>query len=437
MPTPADAWFTCDGNGAGGTTPYRPNRRNLIRDGVAAALTAWLGKTALHDAAFADPGAGQDRDILVVLFLRGGADGLSLVAPYGEDAYYEQRPTLALKKKDVKVLDGFFGLHPALDGLEPLYKEGQMAVIHAIGSGDDSRSHFEAMSTMERGIINQQGTAASGWLARHLLESPIKKPSPLRAVAFDYILPDMLRGAIDVSVLQSLEEFKLHVPEDDKGKRIAATLSSLYQTGEDPVARAGRETLAVLAAMKRINPADYKPQNGATYPTSGLGQGLKQIACLSRANVGLEVATLSRGGWDTHVAQGGTVGLLAGELKDVGDSLAAFAKDLGKDGMKRISVVVMTEFGRRVQENDGLGTDHGRASVMFAIGGGINGGKVYGQWPGLKQEQLEEPGDLRVTTDYRRVLAEIVSHRLGGAKWASSIFTGITPNEFLGIARSA
>jgi uncharacterized protein (DUF1501 family) len=433
MPTPSDAWFTCDGNGAGGTTPYRPSRRNLIRDGVAAALAAWLGNTAFQDAAFANPG--DERDILVVLFLRGGADGLSLVSPYGEDAYYSQRPTLALKKKDTTVLDDFFGLHPALGGLEPLYKEGELAVVHAVGSGDDSRSHFEAMSTMERGIVNQQGTAASGWLARHLLESPIKKPSPLRAVAFDYILPDMLRGAIDVSVLQSLADFKLHVPEGAQGSRVAATLASLYQKGEDPVVRAGRETLAVLDAMKRINPADYKPLNGAAYPETPLGQGLKQVACLSRANVGLEVAALSRGGWDTHVAQGGTVGLLAGELKDVGDSLAAFAKDLGKNDRKRVTVVVMTEFGRRVHENDGLGTDHGRASVMFAFGGGINGGKVYGQWPGLKQEQLEEPGDLRVTTDYRRVLAEIVARRLGGSAWASDIFAGITPKDYLGITR--
>ncbi|GAB4465870.1 MAG: DUF1501 domain-containing protein [Armatimonadaceae bacterium] len=430
------SWFSCDGNGSVHAPPSvsRHSRRQVVTSTVAATLAAWLGKSALHNVAFAEPGKKSERDVLVVLFLRGGADGLSVVAPYGEDAYYRNRPTLALKKNDVVRLDDFFGLHPALTALEPFYKEGKLAAIHAVGSGDDTRSHFEAMATMERGVADQKAFASSGWLARHLLNAPVTQTSPLRAVAFDSVMPDMLRGAVEVSVMQSLEEFRLHAPDNDRGKAATATLAALYGSGNDAVVRAGRETLAVLDAIKKVDPTNYKPQNGATYPESHLGNGLRQTAFLIRANLGMEVAALSRGGWDTHVAQGGTVGLLAGELKDVGDSLAAFAQDLGSE-MERVTVLVQTEFGRRVYENDGLGTDHGRASMMLLLGGGIHGGKVYTKWPGLEENQLEQPGDLRVTTDYRTVLAEIVEKRLRGAAWVREVFPSVTAQQYLGLAR--
>lgn len=433
----ANLWCTCDGAGGDAPREGRQSRRQLVGTGMAAALAAWLGTSALTDVAFAGPGAESDRDILVVIFLRGGADGLAIVPPTGDDDYYRLRPNLGIGRKDALPLNDFFALHPALKGIHPFYQEGSLAVLHAVGSGDNSRSHFEAMATMERGWANQHGTEGSGWVARHLVAAPPKSASPLRAVAFDSILPDMLRGAVDVSVLQSLTEFRLQTADDEKGKGFAQTLAALYRPGEDEVARAGRETLAVLDAMKRVDPANYKPQNGADYPKTGLGDALRQVACLMRANVGLEVATLSRGNWDMHVAQGSTIGWVANELKDVGDSLAAFAHDLGPEGMKRVTTVVMTEFGRRAGENDGLGTDHGRASAMLLLGGGIQGGKVYAQWPGLKKEQLEEGLDLRVTTDYRVVLAEIVARRLGGGSWLPQVFPNIGEGQFLGVAQSA
>jgi uncharacterized protein (DUF1501 family) len=435
-------WWSCDGTGGdgGASAALRPTRRQALRGAVAAALAAWLGRSALHDVAFAADTAAQERDVLVTIFLRGGADGLSLVVPHGEDAYYRSRPTLALAKPGDRRtggagraidLDGFFGLHPALGALHSLYAEGTMACLHAVGSFDTTRSHFEAMATMERGLPDDRATASSGWLARHLAAAPVVNPSPLRAVAFGSILPDSLRGATDVSTLQSLDDFRLNVPA---GSGIAATLSSLYRTGDDPVTHAGRETLAVLDTLRRVNPSDYKPSNGAAYPKSDLGNGLRQVACLIRARLGLEVAFLDRGGWDTHVGQGGATGWLATQLQDVGDSLAAFARDLGASGLRRVTVVVLTEFGRRVQENSGLGTDHGRASAMFVLGGGIYGGKVYARWPGLAVPQLEDGIDLKVTTDYRDVLAEIVAKRRGGAATLGAVFPGDTP-QFLGIAR--
>jgi uncharacterized protein (DUF1501 family) len=430
-------WFTCDGNGTSPDTAPRPTtratRRQVVTSTVGAALAAWFGRSALEDVAFAETKE-SGRDILVVLFLRGGADGLSVVAPYAEDAYHRNRPNLALKAKEVVKLDDFFGLHPSLSALEPFYKEGKLAAIHAVGSGDDSRSHFEAMATMERGVADQKASASSGWLGRHLLHAPALQKTPLRAVAFDSIYPDMLRGAMEVSVVQSLEEFRLQLPENEQGKAATATLASLYQPGNDAVSHAGRETLAVLEAVKKIDPKDYKPQNGAKYPESHLATGLRQTAFLIRANLGVEVVTLSRGGWDTHVAQGGTVGWIAGELKDVGDSLAAFAQDLGTE-MNRVTVVVQTEFGRRAYENDGLGTDHGLASVMFLLGGGVQGGKVYAKWPGLEKHQLVDPGDLRVTTDYRTVLAEVIAKRLQGTAWVNKVFPTVSPTDYLNIIK--
>jgi uncharacterized protein (DUF1501 family) len=412
-------WFACDGNGAGNQAGNAFPRRAFVQGGVAAALAAWLGQSALHHAAFADPTKETGRDTLVVLFLRGGADGLSVIAPYGEDAYHRSRPTLALSKNDVLDMNGFFGLHPALKNLYPLYREGKMAAIHAVGSGDKTRSHFEAMATMERGLTNGTEAEKSGWLARHLVSQPVEHASPLRAVAFGSLLPDALRGAPDTSVVGSVDEFRLQIPDSSP---VLSTLASLYKMGSDPVIDAGRGTLEVLDALKRINPANYRPANGAKYPNSDLGTGLRQVATLIRANVGLEVACLDRGGWDTHVGQGTTQGWLATQLADVGDSLGAFAKDLGDTGLRRVTILVMTEFGRRVQENSGLGTDHGRASVMFAIGGGVNGGKVYGKWPGLETHQLEEEIDLAVANDYRSILSALISARLNGGSHLPTIF---------------
>jgi uncharacterized protein (DUF1501 family) len=381
-------------------------------------------------------------DALVVVFLRGGADGLNIVAPHGEDEYHRQRPSLALarpndRKADPKAraldLDGFFGLHPSLSPLLPLYKNGQMGIVHAIGSGDKTRSHFEAMATMERGIASDTG-AASGWLARHLDTTADPNDSPLRAVAITDTMPDSLRGATNATSLTSLADYKLampalmptgsdnktfHAPPPDKrADAVTETLRGLYAANagsSDALQNAGRETLAALDAIRQLDPAHYKPAPGADYPKNELGNGLRQAACLIKGNIGLEVACLDMGGWDTHVAQGRDAGWQPARLADLGRALAAFAADLGTD-MNHVTTVVMTEFGRRVAENSGLGTDHGRAGCLFLMGGGVVGGKVHGEWPGLAEHQLENAGggqgDLRVTTDYRDVLAEIVSARL-------------------------
>jgi uncharacterized protein (DUF1501 family) len=438
-PMNQDAWWSCDGSGhvQNGALPLpkipKLTRRQAVRGAVAATLSAWLGRSALSDAAFGAPGD-DGRDILVTVFLRGGADGLSLVVPHGDDDYFRLRPTIGIGKTSLKNLDGFFGLHPSFEPIHPFFTEGSMAVVHAVGSGDATRSHFEAMATMERGMPDDKATGASGWLARYLSATPPKAPSPLRAVSWGPILQDILRGATDVSTLSSLEEFRLDMPHDSP---VAATLASLYQKDNDEVSIAGRETLAVLDTLRRVDPKSYKPQNGAVYPTSGLGDGLRQVALLLRANVGMEVACLDRGGWDTHITQGGVVGYLSLQIKDVADSLSAFVRDLGPTEMRRVTILVMTEFGRRVPENSGLGTDHGRASAMLLIGGNVNGGKVYAKWPGLKSDQLEPPGDLRVTTDYRDVLAEVVANRLNGASVLPSVFPNFTPSRFPGIVRKS
>lgn len=408
-------WWSCDG--------YRASRagggltRRSVLVGVGLGAAAWLTERSALAQMSMTTSKDRTGNVLVSIFLRGGMDGLNVVTPYAEDAYYRMRPTLALAKptegkaatKDRLLdLDGFFGLHPILAPLLPLFHEGSLAIVHAVGSGDQTRSHFEAMNAMERGTDRVSGSGSSGWLARHLNASEPDKVSPMRALALGNTMPDSLRGATGAISLGSLDEFRLAAHEEAK---VRAALGELYSEGRDAMAEAGRDTLSVLETLNRLDPKAYKASNGAVYPPSELGQGLKQVAFLVRSGVGLEVACLDRGGWDTHVVQGGSTGLLASNLDDVAKSLAAFSADLGGE-MKRVTVTVQTEFGRRAYENGGLGTDHGRASAMFVMGGGVRGGKVRGHWPGLEQAQLEGPGDLRVTTDYRDVLAEVLSKRL-------------------------
>ncbi|MBC8143227.1 MAG: DUF1501 domain-containing protein [Armatimonadetes bacterium] len=422
----------------------RVTRRAALQTGagvaVATELAAWMGRSALAQVSVAPDKENNEtgRDVFVNIFLRGAADGLSLVVPYAEDDYYKARPTLAIaapKRGNAGAalrLDDRFGLHPALSPLLPLWVDGSLAVLHAVGSGDQTRSHFEAMATMERGEYIKGGSEARGWLARHL-SAVHGSASPLRAVAFGAVMPDTLRGATSATAVESLSDLKINAPRPE----LATALTTLYAPGTDAASVAGRETIAALKTLQKIDPAHYKPAHGATYPQSPLGEGLKQTACLIKAGVGLEAAFLDREGWDTHVTQGGATGWLALQLDDVAKSLAAFAQDLGKE-RDRVTLVVQTEFGRRVAENSSLGTDHGRASAMFVWGGAVNGGKIHGGWPGLRPEQLESPGDLRVVNDYRLVLAEILAKRCGNAAGLETVFpgAGITAERFLGVVRS-
>ncbi|MFI5384915.1 MAG: DUF1501 domain-containing protein [Fimbriimonadales bacterium] len=435
-------WFSCDGQGGNGlqavdppSTAWKPSPRDMTQSrrgflvGLGLSSLAWaVPRTALSQIAVDPKSARRGRNVVVSIFLRGGADGLNIVVPYAEDAYHRNRPALRLlepgeggKVDQVLDLDGFFGFNPALADLLPRYKNGELAIVHAAGSGDQTRSHFEAMNTMERGLASGSAGEASGWLARHLATSEPAKTSPLRAVAFGGTMPDSLRGATDAIAINGLDDFKL-ITDDEPEMR--AALKDLYGSGKDAMSQAGNETLQVLETLNRLDPKSYKPSNGSAYPKSDLGRALEQVALLIRAEVGLEVAVLDRGGWDTHVAQGVATGLLSGNLLDLGSSLAAFARDLGVE-MSRVTVVVQTEFGRRLLENSGLGTDHGRASVMFVLGGGVRGGKVYTKWPGLEEPQLEPPGDLRVTTDYRQVLSDVLVRSFGSDP--KNVFANFSP----------
>lgn len=432
--------------------------RRQILTGAGLAGIGWAarGETALADVAINPNGAVAGKrepaqDVLIHVFMRGGADGLNIIVPYAEDAYHRHRPNLRIPGPNDKHaaaasraldLDGFFGMNPALAPLLPAYREGQLAIIHAIGSNDQSRSHFEAMSAMERGLASEETGTGSGWLARHLSTTQTGISSPLRAIAFSNTMPDLLRGATDATALNTLADFRLYVPGDGPNStalggseaELRHTLAAFYSDGKDAVSHAGRETLAVLETLNRLDPTHYRPSNGAKYPEGEFGNGLRQVACLLRGKVGLEVACLDhRGplfGWDTHVSQGTN---FAAQVGDLASGLAAFTKDMGAE-MNRVTVVVMTEFGRRLQENSGLGTDHGRAGVAFALGNNIAGGKVYHNWPGMEDKQLESPGDLRVTTDYRDLLAEVVQKRLHNDH-LSDVFPDYTP-KFVGVTKA-
>lgn len=441
-------WLGCDGSGNApreveGNLESIPMARRAMLGGALASLLWWAkGKTALAGLAVAPPPREVERDILVVIFLRGGADGLNLIVPHGDDDYYKNRPTLGVaspkdktKNSNDRALDlnGFFGLHPTLAPLKPFYDTGEMALVHACGSFDQSRSHFEAMALMEHGQGSTPGGQNGGWLARHLSSARGHNESPLRAVALSNIMPESLRGATQATALNSLDEFRLVLPDGNNSEKNEARarqiLSTLYD-GKDAVAHAGRETLAVLESLRRLDPKNYKPTGGAQYPDSTLGRGLRQVACLIKGDIGLEAACLDHSGpflWDTHAVQNN---LLPAQATDLAQGIAAFVRDL-KSEMNRVTIVAMTEFGRRVAENRSLGTDHGRAGVMFLLGGNIKGGQVYGQWPGLGKDDLEDPGDLKVTADYRDVLGEIVAKRLKNDK-VEAIFPGHQA-RFMGI----
>jgi uncharacterized protein (DUF1501 family) len=370
-------------------------------------------------------------DILVVIFLRGAADALNLVVPHGEAAYYRLRPTLAIARPDdrkaeadqrVVDLDGFFGIHPSLRPLLPIWEAGELALIHACGAPDESRSHFKAMELMERGVETAQGPA-SGWINRHLTTLDTGNRSPLRAVGLGEAAQRSLQGAIPVTALRSISQF--HLAGDRKVESLMqAGLSSLYSSS-DPLGLLGQETLRILRTLEQLSPEGYVPLGSQSYPQTDFGIGLRQIAQLVRAEVGLEVAAIDLGGWDTHFAQGTQSGQMPGLMAELAGGLAALHEDLA-EFHSRLAVVVMTEFGRRANENASLGTDHGHGGLMMLMGGNVVGNVVHGEWPGLENEQLFGPGDLAVTTDYREVLAEVVRVRLNNPA-TSEIFPDYEP----------
>ena len=391
-------------------------RKDFLKTVVAAPHAvpwpAWMPRLA-----FAPEQTNPRGDVLVVVFLRGAADVLNMVVPHGEEAYYQSRPTLSIPRPDdpransqmrVVDLDGFFGLHPAMQPLIEAWQSQTLAIVHACGAPDESRSHFKAMELMERGVSNEQGPA-SGWIGRHLSTYNTGNPSPLRAVGLGEIVPRSMYGSVPVTALRSIIDF--HLGGDDQAvAQLTAGLRSLYG-GPDSLSVVGQETLDILDTLSLLDPERYRSTAGMAYPQSQFGFGLQQVAQLIKAQVGLEVATLDVGGWDTHFAQGMLEGLMPNLMSDLAQGLAAFHADLHAQH-KDMTVVVMSEFGRRVAENASLGTDHGHGSMMLLMGGNVEGGRVHGQWPGLARGQLFGPGDLAVTTDYRDVLAEVISKRL-------------------------
>lgn len=360
-------------------------------------------------------GNGDQRQTLVVVFLRGGADGLNLVAPLDDDGYYRARPRIAISRQNAVALDGFYGLNPLLRSIEPAYKDGALAIVHAAGSEDDTRSHFEAQDLMEHG-----GITGGGWLGRFLRTQNQTGTSPLAAVALGESIPECLRGSPSATVLQSIDDFSL----GDNHARLMQSLARLYGAQSDALANAGRDTLDAIRRVAQLRSTPYQPAHGADYGRDDFSRGLLQIARLIKARVGLQAASVDLGGWDSHFSQSLIMDPLITRLAR---GMAAFYQDLGSE-MKHTTVVVMTEFGRRVEENSAFGTDHGRGSVMFVMGGGIRGGRVLGKWPGLDREVLEGPGDLPVTTNYRNVLAPILQ-RQGAAEELSQIFPAfsVTP----------
>jgi uncharacterized protein (DUF1501 family) len=407
------------------------SRRIFLRNSAIAMAGVGSAPLWLERAAFAGDQQGARKKVLVAIFQRGAADGLNIVVPHGERRYYDLRPTISIPRPSaaedsVVDLDGFFGLHPSLASLKPLWQQQRLAIVHAVGSPDPTRSHFDAQDYMESGTPGLKATT-DGWLNRAL---PIAtaKMSPVRAISLGPALPRTLRGAQSAIAVESLNNFTVRDAAASK------VLQSMYAGTSDQILNGtGRETFEAVALLQSIQKSPYQPSAGANYPKGRFSDSMRQIAQLIKADVGVEVAFADIGGWDHHVNEPGQLKNVLGEF---GNSLAAFYQDLG-DRMEDVVVVTMSEFGRTAKENGNRGTDHGHANVMFVMGGPVQGGKVYGKWPGLAPEQLNEERDLALTTDFRDVLGEAVYTHLGNRS-IKSVFPNYdgSPSKFRGFLKA-
>ena len=389
------------------------NRRFFLRNGAlaiagTAAIPGFLVRSVMAQAT-----AITGRR-LVVIFQRGAADGLNVVVPYRERNYYDMRPGIAIPQNQVLDLDGFFGLHPSLAPFKPLYDQGHLAIVHAAGSPDMSRSHFDAQDFMESGTPGFKGTE-DGWLNRALQEEDLRhrqQHTAFRALALGSQVPRTLSGKVPAIALASVNGFAVGGHGSAPSPAANAFQAMYNQSGDSVLHSTGEETFEAVKMLHDANPAQYKPAPGIEYPGNEFGNNMKQIAQLLKSNLGVEAAFTDVSGWDTHQNQGGVNGQLADRLREFSSAIAAFWHDMGDDA-ENITLVTMSEFGRTARQNGTGGTDHGHANAMFVLGGQVKGGKVYGRWPGLANDQLNEGRDLAVTTDFRQVLGEAVTQSIG------------------------
>lgn len=404
-------------------------RRAFMRGGAMAVVGTAALPSFLTRAAFgAEANGGNKR--LVVVFQRGAADGLNIVIPHAERAYYAMRPSIAIPQREVVDLNGFFGLHPSMQSLKPIWDQGHLAIVHAAGSPDPTRSHFDAQDYMESGTPGVKGTE-DGWLNRALQSENGDGKEPFKAIALGTSLPRILQGPAPAIAVSNVNDFGVG-GRNPAAQPLANTFESMYAGTVDSVLHGtGQETFEAVKMLKSADPSQYRPATGANYPRGRFGDALRQTAQLIKANLGVQVAFTDISGWDHHVNEGNTQGQLANVLREFAQSLSAFYIDLG-DLAEDTVIVTMSEFGRTARENGNRGTDHGHANVMLVMGGPVRGGKVYGKWPGLENEQLNEGRDLALTTDFRQVVGEAVYRHLGN-RHLTEVFPGYenSPTKFL------
>lgn len=385
----------------------------------------------------------EDAHAFVVIFLRGGADTMNMFIPHGDDEYYATRPTIAIKKPQSGVagcalkLTDFYGLHPRLEPLLPLFRDGRLGIVQSVGSDNPSGSHFEAQDQIEHGVANGQSNNG-GWLGRYMqLRSRSSKSSPLSAVAIGATVPESLRGAPSASAIESLEKIQLETPAGHP-QAVANALAKMYECDLGILRQPGRDTLDLLKKMQGLKEQQFKKTDKAGYPDTGFGKGLGEVAKLIKANVGVEVACLDLDGWDTHFLQGSLEGAQAELMGQLAKGIAAFDADIAPF-RNRVTVIVQTEFGRRTYENGSLGTDHGRGFALMAIGDSVKGGTIHGDWPGLagQAKDVIGPAGLTIKYDYRSVLSELLA-TAGGMKHIDQVFplfqptpVGLTKNGWI------
>jgi uncharacterized protein (DUF1501 family) len=406
---------------------------------AAALFPSWLPKIVMSKA------HASGRDIIVSVFMRGGADGLSIAVPFADPNYYTQRSTIAIPQPDSSAsthginLDGYFMFPQAMaggangtGGLIPAFLAKDLLIVHATGQLYVSRSHFDAQRYMEVGKPVDPALV-TGWLGRHLASIPPLNPdAPLRGIGVANGLQKTLVGGPNTLPIANPASYTIGGLTTTQPQRIAF-LDSDYATADEPVHSAALAATATVALLKSVNFAGYAPANGAVYPTSSFGKALQSVAVLIKNNVGIEAAQVDIGGWDTHSAQDPLAGSMFNTMRDFSNSIGAFYADVIAMGYN-VTLVAVSEFGRNVRENGSHGTDHGRGTVMFALGKGIAGGRVLTKnWPGLARENQEAGQDLRVTVDYRDILAEIVQNRLANPN-LGFVFPDWTPT-MLGVTR--